>query len=85
MYLLHEIFDVGLWNAEFLKLFDGLFVYSPSDSGCDRDKGFCVPSFVSYFINQWVIFDLFLCDGLFGESVVAVCEFNELYCVCVRG
>ena len=26
---------------------------------------------------------MFLCDGLFGEFVVVVCEFNELYCVCV--
>ena len=26
---------------------------------------------------------MFLCDGLFGESVVVVCEFNGLYCVCV--
>ena len=45
MYLLHEIFDVGLWDVKFLKLFDGLFVYSPSDSGCDRDEGFCVSTF----------------------------------------
>ena len=51
MYLIHEIFDVGFWDVEFLKLFDGLFMYDPSDSGCDRDEWFCVPSFVSYFVN----------------------------------
>ena len=43
-----------------------------------------LPSFVSYFVNSGVVFGLFLCDGLFWESIVAVCEFDELYCVCVR-
>ena len=83
MYLLHEIFDLGVWDIKLFKLFDRLFVYSPPYSGCDCDKGFCVPSIVSYFINQWVIFGLFLCGGLFWESVVAICEFDVL-CMCER-
>ena len=53
----------------------------PSDSNNDSDEGGGFPSIVLYVGDKWVVFGVFICSGLFGESVMAVCEFNELYCV----
>ena len=32
-------------------MMDCSYTYSSSNSGCDRDKGICLPSFVSCFLN----------------------------------
>jgi hypothetical protein len=32
-------------------------------------------------VIKWVVFGMFMCDGLFWESVMAVREFDKLYCV----
>ena len=50
--------------------------YSSSDS-----EGVGFPSVILYVVDKWVVLGVFLCSGLFGESIMAVCEFNELYCI----
>ena len=53
---------------------------SSSQSCRDGDKWVSMPSLIVYSVNQWVKFVMFMCEGLVGESIVAICEFNELDC-----
>ena len=42
---------------------------------------------IHYFfgVKYWVVFGMLVCEGLIGEIVVPVCEFDELDCECRRG
>ena len=53
---------------------------SSSHSCRDGDKWVCLPSLIVYNVNQWVIFVVFMCEGLVRESIMAICEFDELDC-----
>ena len=53
-------------------------MYSPSHSSRDGDKGVCLPTLILYGDNSWATFDVFVCEGLVGESIMTICEFNEL-------
>ena len=55
----------------------------PTFSSSDSVVGF--PSVVFYVVDEWVVFGAFVCSGLFGESVMAVSEFDGLYCVVCGG
>ena len=41
-------------------------------------RGVGFPPVILYSCNEGVIFAMFLCDGLFWEFVVTVCDFYEL-------
>ena len=56
-------------------------MYSSFDSNCDGNEGVGLPSIILYVVNEWVVFDVLVHEGLFGESIMAICEFNELDCV----
>ena len=53
-------------------------MYSTSYSGGDGNKGVGFPPLVLYGVDYWVVFGVFVCEGLFSESIVIVCKFNEL-------
>jgi hypothetical protein len=55
-------------------------MYGSSNVCCDGYEGVGFPSIVLYSFNLWVIFGMFLCDGLFWETIMTVCESYELYC-----
>ena len=57
----------------------------PSYCSSDSDEWVGFPSVVLYDVDKWVVFGVFLCYGLFGETVMAVCEFDELHCVICGG
>ena len=57
----------------------------PSYSNSDCDEGVGFPSVLLYTMDYWVIFGVFLCFGLFWESIMAICEFDELYSVVCGG
>jgi hypothetical protein len=57
-------------------------VYSSSDSCRDGNEGVGLPPIVLYDVNQWIVFGVLVHEGLFGEFIVAVCEFDELDCAC---
>ena len=59
-----------------------MFMYRSINSYYDGYEGVGIPSIVLYGVDLWVIFGEFFCNGLFGEYVIAVCEFYELYCSC---
>ena len=61
-----------------------MFVYGSSYSCCDGYERVGVPYIVSDGVIQWVIFGVFMYEGLLGESIMVICEFNELYRV-MRG
>ena len=59
--------------------------YGPSYSGCDGNwGGGGLPPIVLHGANEEIIVCVFVCEGLVRVSVVAICEFNELDCECVR-
>ena len=60
-----------------------MFVYSPRDSCCDSDEGVGLPSIVLYGGNYWVIFGVFMCEGLIGEYVVTIFELVMSWTICV--
>jgi hypothetical protein len=44
-------------------------------------RGLVFHPFVLYSVYWWIVFGVFVCMGLLWESVVTICEFNELDCV----
>ena len=38
-----------------------------------------------YSINEGVVFNVFVCEGLIRISIKVICEFNELGCECWGG
>ena len=44
-----------------------------------------IPCYSDYDGNERVIFSMLVCEGLIGDYVMAVCEFNGLDCECRRG
>ena len=60
-------------------------MYGPSYSSRDSDEGVGLPTAILYAIDKWIIFGVFVCSGLCGESIMAVSEFDEVYCVVCGG
>ena len=85
MYVFHEHFNVGFRYFKLVELFDRMFVDGPSYSINDCDEGVGFPTVILLGLYKWVVFGVFVLFGLFWESIVAVCEFNELYCVICGG
>lgn len=51
-----------------------------SHSCRDGDKWVCLPSLIVYSVDQWVVFVVFVGEGMVWESIVTVREFYELDC-----
>ena len=81
VYVFHKVFDARFWDFKFCELVNGVFMYDSSYSHRDGYKGVGVPSIVLYGAIQRVVFGMFMCDGLFWESVMEVSEFDKLYCM----
>ena len=62
-----------------------MFIDGPLYSNSDCDGGVGFPSVVLYVVDKWVVLGVFVCYGLLWEYVMAVSEFDELYCVVCGG
>ena len=51
---------------------------APHTPGGDSDEGVGFPTAVLYVVDKWIVFGVFVCCGLCGESIVAVSESAEL-------
>ena len=51
-----------------------------SHSCRDGDKWVCLPSLIVYSVDQWVVFVVFVGEGLVWESILTICEFYKLEC-----
>ena len=64
--ILHEGFDGLFLDFKVGEFVDGVFVYGFSDSDCDGDEWVSFISVVLYGVYYWVVFNVFVCDGLVG-------------------
>jgi hypothetical protein len=86
VYVFHESFNDGFWNFQIGKFVNGvLMCIAPLTPTVMNDEGVGLPSLILYGVNYGVVFGVFMCEGLVGEYVVTICEFNELNCECGEG
>ena len=56
-------------------------MYGSSYCSRNGNKGVGFSFIILDGVIQWVVFGALMCEGLFGKSIMAACEFDELDCV----
>lgn len=51
-----------------------------SHSCQNSDEWVCLPALIMFSVDQWVVFVVFVGEGMVWESIVTVREFYELDC-----